>query len=720
MADDKLNIIVSVSDKASGPLKSISGTLGGFATGALKAVAMGGGAAVGALNAIGGAAFGLAMSTAPLEGIKNAFTGMAEAAGPGAEAMLSALQKSAAGMVDNEQLMMSFNQAAQLVSKDFAVQLPDAMQYLGKVSAATGTDMGFMLDSLVKGVGRLSPMILDNLGIQVNLAMATEEAAKKFGVEASELSKAQIQAGMMDVVLQKLAENTAAMPDVAGSAAAAFAQFKTTLKNTKDEVGLALLPTMTEMAGKLGEFATAALPIVIDVLLNRLIPAFEGFWAFVSANVIPIIATLIGWLSENLPPAIEALSELWTTTLLPALQELGTWLQETGIPFLQELATVFIEQILPVIQENAAAIMEQLVPGLQQLGIWITDLATAALPILQSAIQFVIEHWDVFKIVAGVVGAVILALQAPILFIAGAVVLLATAWANNWGNIQGKTEAVLTFIQNIIQTVTDFISDLWDKHGATIMGIVTNLWAIVSGLFTEYTTAIWSIIQRWVDIIKGLWETHGDTIKALAENAWNFIKDAIDSVLGIINGIVAAFRSAFEGDWESFGSNLRDAWDNAWDLIVNVLETAWENITLAVQSIIDSVTGKFTDKDWGQVGKDLILGIAGGITAGIDWVVQAAKNVAKAAKDAVTGFFKSESPSKLGIEIGKTFPAGLARGISAGIPAVAFAAADLGRTASTTTVNNINNYRMSYRTEQNSAGVAADIRMLEALDSIRS
>ena len=32
-------------------------------------------------------------------------------------------------------------------------------------AAATGQDVGFMLDSLVKGIGRGSPMILDNLGL---------------------------------------------------------------------------------------------------------------------------------------------------------------------------------------------------------------------------------------------------------------------------------------------------------------------------------------------------------------------------------------------------------------------------------------------------------------------------------------------------------------------------------------------------------------------------
>ena len=158
-------------------------------------------AAAGALAGMGK----LATDALPLQGVADAFAGITE----NASEALGVLREGSLGMVRDTDLMQSYNQAAQLVSKSFADQLPDAMQYLSKVSAATGEDMGFLLDSLVKGVGRLSPMILDNLAIQVSTSEATERAAKMFGVEASALTKTQSQAGMMSVVLEKLQANTA-------------------------------------------------------------------------------------------------------------------------------------------------------------------------------------------------------------------------------------------------------------------------------------------------------------------------------------------------------------------------------------------------------------------------------------------------------------------------------------------------------------------------------
>ena len=261
MAKDSLTIEINADDKASKKLGNVSNVLGTLG----KTAAVGATAFVGAAAAIGGGMVALAMDAAPVEGIQNAFDGLVEASGRLPTEMLTNLELASAGMVSQRDLMTSYNKAAQLVSDDFANKLPDAMGYLAKVSAATGQGMGYMLDSLVVGVGRLSPMILDNLGIQVSLADATARAAEMFGVEAEELSKAQTQAGMMAVGLEKLAANTASMPEVTGSAAAGFAQIGAQFQNLKDQIGLQLLPVMVPLLEGLGNFAQTYGPQVVAI-----------------------------------------------------------------------------------------------------------------------------------------------------------------------------------------------------------------------------------------------------------------------------------------------------------------------------------------------------------------------------------------------------------------------------------------------------------------------
>lgn len=279
-----LEIVIKATDKASKEIGSVAKGvhgLGGVASAAMKGIAIAGAAAVTAVGAVGAAIGKLAVDAIPLQGIEAAFEGITGAA----DETMDALRKGSLGMVTDRELMRNYNQAAQLVSKTFADQLPDAMKYLAKVSAATGQDMGYMLDSLTKGVGRMSPMILDNLGIQVSLEEATAEAAEMFGVEADALSKTQLQAGMMNVVMRALERNTAAMPEIAGTAAQRWAALGVTFKNVKDQIGLAMLPALEGMMTGVEGLVTRYLPPLVDWferLGDKLGPAAEAFGRFIT------------------------------------------------------------------------------------------------------------------------------------------------------------------------------------------------------------------------------------------------------------------------------------------------------------------------------------------------------------------------------------------------------------------------------------------------------
>jgi len=182
-----IEIIINAKDQASATLKSIGGNVQNVGKIALADL---GGLAAGAAAAGAGIAK-LAIDAAPLVAVEEAFTGLAEAAGIGSDEMIQALKEGSRGMIAQHDLMLTFNKAAQLVSTDFAKKLPDAMGYLGKVSAATGQDLDFLLDSLVTGIGRLSPMILDNLAIQVDLNAAYEDYAAELGKSTDELTKSE-------------------------------------------------------------------------------------------------------------------------------------------------------------------------------------------------------------------------------------------------------------------------------------------------------------------------------------------------------------------------------------------------------------------------------------------------------------------------------------------------------------------------------------------------
>jgi len=392
----EVEIIIKATDKASSTLKTISSK---FQDIGKSLTSVGSALTKGVTLPIAAATAGmvaLAKEGASLEGVRKAFNGLSEAAGTSGKAMLKALQESAAGMISNRDLMQSFNKAAQLVSLDFASKLPDAMKYLQKVAAATGQDMNYMLDSLVTGVGRLSPMILDNLAIQVSLEQATERAAQMFGVEADQLTKAQQQAGMMDLVLEKLKTNTASMPDVAGTAAAGFAGLTTMLQNARDEIGVKLLPVITPLIERLIELANNVLPIVTGAIerFTALSPSVQNmvmvFVALAAAlgpvliivgqvttaigAIMPVITAVAGVITGPLILAIAAIIAtiaawiyIWKENIQTALEVFNT-VKDFLMPIFEALANLITAVVGLAVRVLTGLWQNVLLPALQRVG----------------------------------------------------------------------------------------------------------------------------------------------------------------------------------------------------------------------------------------------------------------------------------------------------------------------------------------------------------------
>jgi hypothetical protein len=335
--------------------QSIIGKVGGIARGAIGGIvkigAVAGAAAIGGIAALSAGLLKLASDAAPIAGIKSAFEDLTASMEGGSKAVLAALKEQSAGMITNTDLMKSFNLASLLIGESFTEQLPDAMGFVGKVALATGEDMGFLMDSLVRGVGRLSPMILDNLGITVNLTEAYEAWSKENGIAVSEMSKVQQQAAVMAQTMAKLEEKTADMPEVTGSAKQSFAAFGVEMQNLKDDIGLAVLPAVSDMMGSFTEMAQKIFPDVVDFVKLNLVPILENVAAVIDAvathgfdsqEMWQAMADLLGddvaksledvwdWMEVKIPEAFETVKNFWNSSLKPTLMEIVDFFTNIG------------------------------------------------------------------------------------------------------------------------------------------------------------------------------------------------------------------------------------------------------------------------------------------------------------------------------------------------------------------------------------------------------
>lgn len=607
-AKTKLEILLLAKDEASGKIKNVQGALGDLGGTVAKGAAIGLGAAAVGLGAVGAGALKLARDAAPIQGVTDAFKGLADSANFSADEMLGALRDQSAGLITNADLMTTFNKAAGLVSVDFAQNLPNAMNALGKVAAATGEDMGFLMDSLVTGVGRLSPMILDNLQIQVDLVAASEAWAEANDRTVESMTKSEQQAALMDQVMQKLAANTESLPDVAGSAEQKFASLGIQFQNMKDQIGVALLPIFTRLLDFIGPALTRAFETVM--------PAIETF--------VDLIGQLIGVISE-----------------------MGLQSSETQ----EVLASMFGEDI-------ATQIM-----GVIDGFIWLKDTISEFVTTI--LIPFVQEHWESIKaaliavgailagaaIVSGIlsIAAAIAALFNPITLIIGAVALLAVAWTQNWGGIQDKVESVLNFIRELIGSVLGWITSFWDQHGATIMGIVNKIWAAIGAIFDWFVQYVTIIFEAWQAAFSGDWETFGAKIR----EAWDHVWEAVKSILGnawdwikeqVANAIAAIIRFFTETDWRQVGIDVVQG-------IANGIEAgakwAIDAITNLANALWDTIKGFFgaqsPSKLMASLGEDLMKGLGIGIVGGASIPTVAALGASGAVAGAISGSYNSSA-----------------------------------------------------------------------------
>lgn len=103
------------------------------------------------------------------------------------------------------------------------------MELVQKMAIRTGQSSEFLTESFSRGISRLSPLILDNLGIQVSLAQANQEYSAATGILTSEMTKQDKTAALLEHTLAKLRDRTKGVSLEAGSASAAVARFETAL-----------------------------------------------------------------------------------------------------------------------------------------------------------------------------------------------------------------------------------------------------------------------------------------------------------------------------------------------------------------------------------------------------------------------------------------------------------------------------------------------------------
>ena len=279
---------------------------------------------------------------------------------------------------------------------------------------------------------------------------------------------------------------------------------------------------------------------------------------------------------------------------------------------------------------------------------------------------------------AGIIAA-ISSIGAPILILIGVVALLAAAWSQNWGDIQGKTKAVWEWLKtaarnlyndlrtaytNISNSVTtlrqqfntawDSIKSLYESVKNSLISTATGLYKGLQGVYNSIVSAVTSLLNTWRtnwDNFKATttaaasalnsilvtlynyvltqfnnvrtaalnilnnWRTHWSTFQAATTAAANHINSALSTLYNYV-------RSRFDSIVKAI-LNLLSDWRRTWDNIVNAAKDAGNRLVTAIKGLPGDI--KALASNFATAGKALMDALYDSIIGGFDKAIKKAK-----------------------------------------------------------------------------------------------
>jgi phage-related protein len=285
-----------------------------------------------------------------------------------------------------------------------------------------------------------------------------------------------------------------------------------------------------------------------------------------------------------------------------------------------ETAREFIGQAFDVIGEVVGAVLDVIGPAIAQFIDGFSSGFTSMSPVIDAFLGL----WNTLQ------PAITLALQ-----IAGAsfAILLGVAIGVFTG-IANAIKPFLTTLGIVLEGVIRFVDG--------VVGFFTSLVGIIYNLFAGNTEAVqmhWRNLGESVtNIVLGL-------IQAVAGAFIGLIATIYRLLEGFVAGVVGFFTSLYE---RLVGSSIvPEMVQSILDYFLSLKERGIELIQQTVQSIIDI----FGNTAWGELGLEVVRGIADGLRNGAGLIADAASNAARAALDAAKGFLGISSRSKVFYEV---------------------------------------------------------------------
>lgn len=579
---------------------------------------------------------------------------MTQSMGVDSDALMGKMRAASYGAVKDFDLMKSANQAmvgaGKEFGKEFAENLPTLMQVSREAAKAQGLSVDYMYNSIVTGIKRMSPMILDNLGFQISLGEAQDKYAAKIGKTSAELSKEEKQIALLNEVTRlgtDLIEQSGGHVDSLQKSVTAWG---TALANVKDRVGIALLPVLQkfmDLIGKPGQGMQDAIVKVAEGFVQWLLPAIDKITLAISVLLNGPLAMLIKGLASiglggltsigttlsgmltggdmDMTGFVDAISRGLEPLLGPdmardmaqkagilvdhiqvALAPIRDWINENIIPAFNSITGV-IQGISDTLQGGDFPWEDVLPPDLANLAynlvgslsaitdaigkMFSGDMAGGGAQ-LQAAITQMIS--DAFgpgtgEAVVGFIGGLVQAFNDALPAINDFIGTMTQAFNDNLPTVLDILGRLGVLVTNVFNTILTVAAAVWPY----VQAIITTAWNVISTTFEIFYTQIFPVLLAGFMTVLNWVNTNWPTIQAIIVTVMTAIGEII---LAVMNTVGPFIISTFQGiaDW------VTENWPAIQETITIVL-----NFILAlVQAVLTTIAQFWAD--YGTVIMDVV------------------------------------------------------------------------------------------------------------------
>ena len=240
-------------------------------------------------------------------------------------------------------------------------------------------------------------------------------------------------------------------------------------------------------------------------------------------------------------------------------------------------------------------------------------------------------------------------------------------------------ELITNFCNGIVSALPNLTAQGGQILNNLMLAITANLPAIIQGGIAIISSLISGIAQQLPTLIPTAVNMILTLATSLLSNIDQIIDAGIDLLVGLAQGLVNALPQLINKAPTIIGQlasaiirnlpKILQAGIKILGMLATGLIQAVPQLISKIPSIISQIKNAFTSINWGEVGSNIIKGIANGLKNAGGAIVEAAKSAAKSALNAAKDFLDIHSPSRVfRDQVGKMMALGMGIGFDKNVP----------------------------------------------------